>query len=335
MTSWWAVLVVAVAALLTGLFAGAETGMYQLRRIRLRLAVEKKQNLALLLARTLRDGPGLLVSMLIGTNIAVHVATSTVTMQLAQGAKTEHAAEWMATLITTPVLFVSSELIPKNLFLFRADTLMPMVSPVLFGVQEVLRWCGAIRLLQVVSKFFARLTGTPSPSKRALESLHRHEIAAILKDTQEEGFLTGVQTGIMNRLAIASTVPVKAVMTRFQQAQKVEVNGNRDSLRSVLEHHNFTRILVYRDKPERILGFVNVYEAMESGASFDSVEPFLNSLESIDADTPVTDAIDRMQRDKLKILLVTHTQRHKSDRPVGIITMKDLAEELLGELAVW
>jgi len=80
MTSWWAVLVVAVAALLTRLFAGAETGMYQLRRIRLRLAVEKKQNLALLLARTLRDGPGLLVSMLIGTNIVVHVATSTVTM---------------------------------------------------------------------------------------------------------------------------------------------------------------------------------------------------------------------------------------------------------------
>ncbi|MBC8255127.1 MAG: DUF21 domain-containing protein [Ardenticatenia bacterium] len=335
MISWWTVLIVAVAALLTGLFAGAETGMYQLSRIRLRLAVEKKQGLAVLLARTLRDSSGLLVSTLVGTNIAVHAATSTVTMQLMRGTETAHAAEWMATLITTPILFVFSELIPKNLFLFRADTLMPMVSPILFGVYQVLRWCGAIRVLQIVSGFFARLTGTPSPSKMAVESLHRHEIAAILKDTQDEGFLTGVQTGIMNRLVIASAIPVKAVMTRFSLAEKVEVNCNHDSLRSMLERHNFTRILVYRDKPEDILGFVNVYEALVSRTPFDCLEPFVNSLNSIDGDTPVTDAVDLMQRGRLKILLVTRTERNIPNTPVGIVTMKDLAEELLGELAVW
>jgi CBS domain containing-hemolysin-like protein len=212
---------------------------------------------------------------------------------------------------------------------------MPMVSPILFGVYEVLSRCGAIRLVQAVSSFFARLSGTPAPSKRTVESLHRHEIAAILKDTQDEHFLSGMQTGIMNRLVIASTVPVKAVMTRFHLVQKVDVNCSRDSLRDMLERHKFTRVLVYGEEPEQILGYVNVYEAMVAGTPFDSLEPLVNPLESIDADTPVTDAIDRMQRDKLKILLVSRTQLHKSNQPVGIVTMKDLAEELLGELAAW
>jgi CBS domain containing-hemolysin-like protein len=335
MDSLTAIFVVSLAALMAGLFAGAETGMYQLSRIRLRLSVEKKQGLASLLARTLHDGPGLLVVTLVGTNMAIHLATSTVTLQMMARTENAHAAEWLATLIITPILFVFSELIPKNLFLFRADALMPLVSPILFVSYQLLRWCGVVRLLQVISSYLARLTGTPAPSKTAAESLRRHEIAAILKDTQDEGFLTAIQTGMMNRLVVACTTPVKAVMTRFKEAEKVQVTCSRDQLQQMLEGHNFTRVLVYRDTPDQILGFVNVYQAMVLGQSFTSLESFIKPLHTIEADTPVTDAIDRMQRDKLKILLVTHASRHQVLHPVGIITMKDLAEELLGELAVW
>lgn len=335
MTSLVVILIVALGALSTGLFAGAETGMYQLSRIRLRLAAEKRQRTAVLLARTLRDSRGLLVATLIGTNVSVHVVTSAVTMQLMQGADSSHAAEWTATLIATPILFVFSELIPKNLFLFRADILMPLVSPALFGSYQVLRWCGAIRLLQILSSFFAGLAGVPAPSKTAAESLHRHEIAAILKDTQEEGFLTSIQTGIMNRLVTASTTPVSAVMTRLNKVEKVDVMCSRDQLRQMLERHRFTRVLVYRETPKQILGFINVYQVLVSHEPFDSLEPFIKPLETIDAGTPVVEAIDRMQRDKLKILLATRARGQASTRPVGIVTMKDLAEELLGELAVW
>jgi len=42
-----------------------------------------------------------------------------------------------------------------------------------------------------------------------------------------------------------------------------------------------------------------------------------------------------MQKEKQKILLVTKTSRIGQERPIGIVTMKDLAEELLGELAEW
>ena len=55
----------------------------------------------------------------------------------------------------------------------------------------------------------------------------------------------------------------------------------------------------------------------------------------LDGDMPVTDAIHVMQSEKHKIVLVTRSGRGGRALHIGIVTMKDLAEELLGELAEW
>ena len=64
---------------MSGLFAGAETGMYRLSRLRLRLGVEKKRLSFVMLGRCLHDSPGLLLSMLIGVNLSGYIATSIIT----------------------------------------------------------------------------------------------------------------------------------------------------------------------------------------------------------------------------------------------------------------
>ena len=61
---------------LAGLFAGAETGLYRLSRLRLRLGVEKKRLPFVMLGRCIHDSSGLLLSMLIGTNLSYYLATS-------------------------------------------------------------------------------------------------------------------------------------------------------------------------------------------------------------------------------------------------------------------
>jgi putative hemolysin len=335
MSSVWPIVTIGLAVVFSGLYSGAETGMYQISRVRLRLGVERKHGLSRLLSHALRDPGGILVTTLIGTNLCVHVATSTITMMLLDRTGTAHAAEWIATGIATPILFVFSELIPKNLFLFRSDVLLPVVSPFLYATHQILRWCGVVALLQYLSSLFARLTRTPKPSKVAAESMRRHEIAAILEESQDEGFLTGVQTGIMNRLVIASTTPIKAVMTRLKDVEKVDVHCNRDTLFHLLEGHAFTRVLVYEKTCDHILGFVNVYQTLGRHESFDSLQDHLKPILAVDADTCVTDAIDLMQQKKLRMVLVTQTLPSKKPKPLGIVTMKDLAEELLGELAVW
>ena len=134
------ILAIAFFVILSGLFSGAETGMYRLSRLRLRLGIERKRLSFIILGRCLHDSSGLLLSMLIGTNLTNYLATSFVTYIFLGKTVAEHNAELFATLLTAPTLFVFSELIPKNIFFYRSDFLMPYLSPVLYSLHKILCW---------------------------------------------------------------------------------------------------------------------------------------------------------------------------------------------------
>lgn len=330
------VLTVAFFVVLAGLFAGSETGLYQLSRLRLRLGVEKKRLLFVILGRCLHDSPGLLLSLLIGTNLAHYVATSVVTSTFlgTVGAEHEHTAEFFATLLTVPVLFVFSELVPKNIFFYRADVLMPYLSPLLYAFHKALSWCGIIPLLRLILSAFTRLAGLAASSRTVITSAQRHKVHAILQDTHEEGILSPVQSDIINRLVTISHVHVRSVMTPLASVETARVDSDRAALLAKLGKCPYTRLPVVEDPSGNIIGYVNIYEALGSREEFADLHGFLKPIRRLDADTTVTDAMNIMQKERQRILLVTKGGRGR-EKPVGIVTMKDLVEELLGELAEW
>ncbi len=331
-----AVLISAVVffVILAGLFSGAETGLYRLSRLRLRLGVEKKRLSFIILGKCLRDSSGLLLSLLIGTNLAYYLTTSIVTYVFLK-AGTEHSAELFATLLTAPVLFVFSELIPKNIFFYRADSLMPYLSPLLYVFHKVLSFCGVVPLLKFISGFFVRLAGAVSSPKSVITSAQRHKVQAILQDTHEEGILSSVQTDIINRLVSISNIRIRSVMIPINNVQIVDVNSDNSALLSKLKKCAFTRLPVIENRAENIIGFINIYETLSSSEQFANLQKFVKSIRKVDANTTVTDTITIMQRENQKIVLVMKIGRAGQERPIGIVTMKDLVEELLGELAEW
>ena len=332
-----AVLISAVVFLiiLAGLFAGAETGLYRLSRLRLRLGVEKKRLSFVILGRCLRDSSGLLLSLLIATNLAYYLTTSIVTNIFLSKVETEHSAELFATLLTAPTLFVFSELIPKNIFFYRADSLMPYLSPLLYTFHKVLSFCGVVPLLKFVSGLFARSAGLASSPKTVITSAQRHKVQAILQDTREEGILSSVQTDIINRLVSISNIRIRSVMIPINNVQIVDVNSDNSALLSKLKKCAFTRLPVVEGRAGNIIGFINIYETLSSSEQFANLQKFVKTIRKVDANTTVTDTINIMQRENQKIVLVMKIGRAGQEKPIGIVTMKDLAEELLGELAEW
>ncbi|MHC4213422.1 MAG: DUF21 domain-containing protein, partial [Planctomycetota bacterium] len=142
------IIIAVLAVALGGLFSGAETGMYQLSRLRLRLGIERKKIRYVVLGKAMRDSNALLLSMLTGTNLANYIVTSIVTMMLLSILSNDHTAELFATLITAPTLFVFSELIPKNVFFYRADSLMPFFAPVIYAFHRLFTFCGVVPMLK-------------------------------------------------------------------------------------------------------------------------------------------------------------------------------------------
>lgn len=330
-----AILIISFFIVMAGLFAGSETGIYQLSRLRLRIGVERKKISFIILAKTLRDSPGLLISTLLGANLFYYLTTSTITYILLKSLESESPIELLTTLIATPVLFIFADVIPKNIFFCRADVLMPSVAPFLFASQKICTWCGAVSLLKSISGIFAKITGVKMPSKAAVTSVQKHHIAAILEDTHQEALLSSVQTDIINQLVIISTMPVTSVMISIGKVQLVDRNFDNTNLLNILKTHTFTRLPVYDTLPANITGFINIYETLCSTKQFSDLDDFTKPIRKISSHTTVTDAINIMQSENHKIALVVKTGRAEREKPVGIITMKDLVEELVGELPEW
>lgn len=332
------VVIVALAlftVLLSAVFSGLETGMYRVSRLRVRLGAEKGQWPQQILSRILPDGAGLLLSLLVANNLANYIATSSVTYLLLETVKSEHTAELFATAVTAPLLFVFAESTPKSVFLYRADALMAFFSPLLLATHRILTWCGIVPLLRGLSYLFGHVTGASVSSRTMFASAQRHQVRAILRETHEEGILSPVQTDIVDRIVNIPGLRLNGVMVPLNQVQSIDIRSDRAALLNKLRRYSWTRLPVWQETPTHIVGFVNIYDALSSDEAFDDLGRFVRPLRQMDGATPVIDAIDTMRRDDLKIVLVMRTRRSGQDVPVGIVTMKDLVEELLGELAEW
>jgi CBS domain containing-hemolysin-like protein len=319
---------------MNGLFAGSETGVYQLSRLRLRLGVEQKRFSSVVLAKTMRDSPALLISLLIGTNLACYLATSAATFALLGRLQSRYAAGLVATMITAPVLFVFAELIPKTIFYYRSDSLTPICSPVLFVFHRIFSCCGLVSLLKAMAALLHRLTGSPAPPQTAVSAVEQSHIHEIFHHGREEGLFTPIQADIVRRLVEMSRISLKSVMTPLEKARMTGINADRTALLSLLEKWPYTRFLVYQGSRRNIVGFINIYEALTCGKDLPDLRPVMKPLATVDISAAVIDVIGIMQSRRQRVLLVVRPG-YGRPRPLGIVTMKDLVEELVGEFAEW
>ena len=333
MMMFFQILVVLVLIGFGGFFAGSETGVYRLSRLSLRLGIEQKRPFFALLGRIMDDSGGLVFSMLIANNLVHYIVTSIVTSMFLYTTLHGHRAELYATAIMAPVLFVFSEVIPKNVYYHRSDVLMVRFAPMLWFFHKIFTWSGAVGGLKFLSGLAGRALKLPAETSAAMTAGRREHIRELIAETREEGILSPVQNAIMNRLVNISYTPISSVMTAMGKVEAIDVQTDRAALMAKLKKCAYTRLPVFEDDRNNVIGFVNVYEALGRGGEFGDVRDFVKPIVRFGPTISVIEAINRMMRGNHKIVLVGPA--HYSKRIVGIVTMKDLVEEFTGELAQW
>jgi putative hemolysin len=311
-------------------FSGLETGIYRLSKVRLRLGKERKPKPYIFLDSLIRDEKALIFTTLIANNIVNYGVTSIVT-GLFLLAENTHAAEAYTTAIVTPTLFVFAEVIPKNTFFYRANTLMPKLSFGLWLCHKTLVTTGIVGALKTISDFFTRIAGSKMPVDSAMIVSEKHYIRRLARETHEEGLLTTTQTGIINRLINISNTTVTSVMVPIEQVEMVNVKTSREDLRKELQKTDFRKLPVYRGSKRDIIGYIDIYETLNQQDDFTDLESFIKPVAKLPAETGLVEAITTMRDQNLRIILVT-SSTHSKTRVVGFLTTKDVVEQLTGEL---
>ncbi len=316
-----------------GYFAGSETGIYRVSRFRIRLGMQQRRPFYSLLTDLLQDGHGTILSTLIGTNVFCYLATSLITYILLGLVANPHTAEFVATLIMAPILFIYVDIIPKSIFYYRADILMPLLSPLLWVFHVLLTGSGIIALLKWISQWLNRLLGSSADTTTAISITGRHEIRQIIHESREEGFLSTIQRDILHRMVDSQDIHLDPLLIPLDRVEALNITSDRTAVYDVLQRSPFTRIPVFEQTRDKIIGFVCPIDILVHPEVFSDLRPFLQEIGRLPNNISILEAMDRMTKRKDRIAYVWDGKKSaKSDLPaIGIITLKDLIEELIGD----
>ncbi|MHC4983884.1 MAG: CNNM domain-containing protein [Planctomycetota bacterium] len=319
---WWGVLLVSVA--MDALFCGLETGIYVMNKVRLDLHADAGRRPAVVLQRMLRNPPNLLTVLLIGTNLCRYAATFSITAMFLQ-AGYGHRSGWLTIAVATPLLFVLADSAPKGVFQRLGATAVYRLCWLLRGADIVFKATGLSPLVRGISGAAMFLTRTERAKDQTLRTAG---LPAILAEGRASGVLTDFQSVMAGRVEQIGNVRLSDVMNPMSRVVTAPLGVSREELRRLMSEHNYSRIPLMTAQG-RVAGVLDIYEALISD---DDVSPAEKKTDPpiLPAEMSVTDALYRMQREH-KVLAIVES----GDRHVGIVTVKDLVEEIVGELAAW
>lgn len=328
------VLLVPLVGLLVGLvlsafFSGAETGVYTLNRLRLRVRAAQQQPRATLLARLMERPEELVITTLLGTNIADYLTSASLTAMLVAlvgGGE----AEVLATLIGTPLVLIFGGIIPKDWFQRDADRLMYGVAPALLVCKRGAQLTGLVGALRGLTRGLIRMID-PSRAVREEDLLPRTRMLRQLREGAASGGLSVFQRDLIERVLNVSHVRVSQVMIARERAAIVAEDISREDFLRIARMAHFSRLPMHaRGNSGRVVGIVNVYDVITDERPRAPWE-YRHEPLRLAADERVPAALLKLQETRQAMAIVEDGR----GQCIGILTVKDLVEEIVGELEVW
>lgn len=320
-------LLLAVAA--SAFFSGAETGVYSVNPVRLRVRAEHHDAAARRLARLMERPDEMVITALLGTNVADYLASALLAALILRSSASEALTEVYATAILTPVILVYGGIIPKDLFRRENDWLMYAIATPLGWARKA---AGATGLVWALRTLTQRLTAWLDPAHAAVsaEALTRVRVRRMLAEGAVRGGLSAFQRDTLERVMTLRDVRVADVMTPRERSAMVPEGISRDDLLRITRMAHFSRLPVYRDDPRRVVGIINVYDVLMDEEKRPIAE-YIGPAVFVEHDSTVSAAILKLQETRQGMAIV----RNAAGDGIGLFTMKDLVECIVGELQDW
>ena len=314
-----------IAALLlvcAAFFAVTETSMASASRSRIKASAERGDFRAKKTLYVLDNFDLAISTLLICTNIVHIVAASIVTLAVTR--KWGVSAVSISTIITTIVVFFAGEMLPKSVAKKYSDTLALSCAPVLCFFMKL--FAPLSKLLTWIGQAAAKLT--PSDSQI---SVTEDELYDIIEDMTEEGSLDEDQGDLISSALQFGDVTVESVLTPRVDIVAININSSHAELLSLIKSTNHSRLPVYEGSIDNIIGVLQIRKYIKAylrlGENLD-IKPMLDEVFFVHQSTNIDELLPILSKRKLNIAVVTDNY----GGTLGIVTVEDILEELVGEI---
>jgi CBS domain containing-hemolysin-like protein len=303
-------------------FAVMETAFAACPKSRIKAAADRGDTKAKTALFILDDFDKAISTLLICTNI-VHIATASI-VTVAVTRRWGLGAVSISTIIMTIVVFFAGEMLPKSIAKKYSESLALATAAPLKFLMRVLTPISA--LLTWIGQSAAKLTKDETPV-----SFTEDELYGIIEDMTEEGSLDEEQGELISSALQFGEVTVESVLTPRVDLVAVDISNSLENILGVIKSTNHSRLPVYEGSIDNIIGVLQIRKFIKAylrqGERLD-IRPMLDEVFFIHQSTNIDELLPVMSKRKLNMAVVTDNY----GGTLGIVTVEDILEELVGEI---
>ena len=317
---------IAVLIALSGFFSSSEIAFFSLPQHRVDSMVDEGIKNASVVEGLKSDPHRLLVTILVGNNIA-NIAMSSIATALFGLYLTQGQAVFAATFGITAIVLLFGESAPKSYAVENTESWALRTARPL-KLSEYLLF-PLILVFDRLTRIINSLTGSSS----TIESPYvtRDEIQDIIETGEREGVIDEEEREMLERIFTFNSTIAKEVMTPRLDVTAVSRDASVEEAIQACISKDHVRVPVYDGNLDNIIGIVNVrdlvreHQYSEGGSNLDDVvQPTLHVPESKNVD----ELLAEMQENRLQMVIVLD----EFGTTEGIITLEDMVEEIVGDI---
>lgn len=314
-------IILIVLIFLSAFFSSAETAFSTVNRVRIRSLEEEGNKRAKLVNIILDDYRKMISTILIGNNI-VNIAASALATTLAIRI---NLIVGIATGVLTIIVLLFGEIIPKTWANLYNESIALIYSPIIYILIKFLT--PAIKLIDILSTAIMRLLHI-DPNKKA-STMTEGDLKTYVDVGHEEGVIEKEEREIIYNVFDFSDAVAKDIMIPRINMVTINVTADYNKVFSVFKDSMYTRIPVYEDEKDNIIGLINVKDFLLTP------DPKTFSVRNILRTAHYTYELKKSADLMLELRASTSSVAfvlNEYGATIGMITLEDLLEEIVGEI---
>ena len=317
------VIILVALLILSAFFSATETAFTSLNRTRLKLLADDGKKSAKKALKHADNYDRLLYTILIGNNI-VNLTLATISTLLFSSIITnsESLSATLSTIISTIAVLIFGEITPKTLAKEFPEKVAMFVAPIMDFFTIILYplnlvFTGWKLLLKKIFKF------------KSEDVITEQELLTYVEEANEDGTLDNNETELISSAIEFNDAEVGDILVPRVNVIAVEENTPMKDIRLVFSEHGFSRLPVYRGSIDTIIGMIHekdFYAAYTSGAT--NIKGIVTSMALATEHMKISALLRSMQKQKVHMATVVD----EYGGTLGIVTLEDILEELVGEI---
>ncbi|MBI5144428.1 MAG: HlyC/CorC family transporter [Candidatus Omnitrophica bacterium] len=318
------VILLIILLALAALTAASETAIIAVSRLKLRRLSLGGSKAAKIILKILEAPEKFFGTILVANNIVDVLIASIVTAMMIALLGEEGKGVFFATVIVT-FLIIVSEVAAKTLAAKHSEKLsLFLARPVQILIHI---FSPLVKILAVIVNAIVNFIGGEVTAKPSLVT--EDDIRVLIKAGEEET-LHKEKYKMLSRVFDFSEAVTKNVMTPKSDVVSIDVNASLDAILSKVLESGYSRLPVYKDSPDNIIGIINMKDLLNLSINRNLLvlQDIVYPATFIPNHKKVTELLKEFQKGHTHLAIVVD-QEGKME---GLVTLEDLLEEIVGEI---